>query len=299
MSDTTEQYSKHEHRKDLTFRQAEKIDPLPKMLAYGQLSRDLRNEIWDVLYLYFSGATDHREWPSSFSHDAFMTATLYLREVKKYPLDEARAIARDPAKFVKHLKGVIFESEYYDCLECALFFMRLPIWSKNGPANLSAALNDPTSPYMVVDFPPMTIIPRGNENEQEAFKGNWAIIKASTLEGAKTHLQESADALNAANARAAIREAVHAVESAAKVITGNDTATLDDALKLLEKDKALHPALRKAFSSLYGYTNDEKGIRHALIEGDNANAGQDEALFMFSACTAFVAYLARKFPEKA
>jgi hypothetical protein len=60
----------------------------------------------------------------------------------------------------------------------------------------------------------------------------------------------------------------------------------------------LHPALKSGFSSLYGYTNSEKGIRHALTEGDNANVGQDEALFMFSACTAFVAYLARKYPEK-
>ena len=40
MSDTIEQYSKHAHRKDLTFRQAED-DPLPKMLAYGELDREL------------------------------------------------------------------------------------------------------------------------------------------------------------------------------------------------------------------------------------------------------------------
>ena len=28
----------------------------------------------------------------------------------------------------------------------------------------------------------------------------------------------------------------------------------------------LHPALKRAFSNLYGFTSDEQGIRHALID---------------------------------
>ena len=159
--------------------------------------------------------------------------------------------------------------------------------------------NGPTSPYMVVNFPPPTIIPRGNKGEHEAFECNWALIKASTFEGAKTHLRKSAEALNAGDAAGAIREAIHAVEGTAQIITGEKKATLGDALKVLERGKGLHSALRDGFIKLYGYASGEKGVRHALTEGNNANVGQDEALFMFSACTAFVAYLARKFPEKA
>jgi hypothetical protein len=164
---------------------------------------------------------------------------------------------------------------------------------------LIEALKEPTSPYMAADRDPWTIIPRGDKNERKAFETNWAIIKASTFEGAKTHLRKSAEALNARDAAGAIREAIHAVESAAKIITGKESAVLGDALKVLEKDKGLNSVLKDAFIKLYGYTSSEKGIRHALLEGDNANVGQDEALFMFSACTAFVAYLARKYPEKA
>ncbi len=73
---------------------------------------------------------------------------------------------------------------------------------------------------------------------------------------------------------------------------------LPDALKLLEKENGLHPALKEGFIRLYGYTSDEKGIRHALLESDNKDVGVDEALFMFSACAAFVSFLARKFPER-
>jgi hypothetical protein len=98
--------------------------------------------------------------------------------------------------------------------------------------------------------------------------------------------------------RDAIRESIHAVESAAKLISASDKGTLPDALKVLQRQHGLHPALKEAFVRLYSYTSDEKGIRHALLESDNKDVGVDEALFMFSACTTFVSYLARKFPEK-
>ena len=152
---------------------------------------------------------------------------------------------------------------------------------------------------MAVDMNPWTIIPRGDENERTAFEENWAVIKTSTFEGAKTHLRASAEALNAGDAAGAVREAITAVEGAAQLVSGKSKATLGVALGMLEKEKGLNPVLAGAFSKLYGYTSSEKGIRHALMDGDQAKVSQDEALFMFSACTAFVGYLVRKYPEKA
>ena len=52
--------------------------------------------------------------------------------------------------------------------------------------------------------------------------------------------------------------------------------------------------VKQAFSKLYGYTSDEQGIRHALIDNPQANVGQDEAIFMLGACASFSSYLARK-----
>ena len=166
----------------------------------------------------------------------------------------------------------------------------LPNWIKS-------ALESPRSPYMVVDDPP-TIIPRGSPEEGETVAKDLQVIAESGLSGARAHLISAAEALNKGDNRGAIREAIHAVESASKIVSDKPKATLPDCLKILEKEHGLHAALKKAFDSLYGYTSDEKGIRHALLEGDNKKVGTDEALFMFSACTAFVSYLARKFPEK-
>lgn len=51
----------------------------------------------------------------------------------------------------------------------------------------------------------------------------------------------------------------------------------------------LHSALKSGFSSIYGYTSDSDGIRHGLSEDPNLD--YEDALFMLTACSAFVNYL--------
>ena len=70
--------------------------------------------------------------------------------------------------------------------------------------------------------------------------------------------------------------------------------TLGPALKSIERRGALHPALKKAFDALYGYTNNEQGIRHALLDQTDTKVGLDEAVFMLGACASFASYLWRK-----
>jgi len=54
----------------------------------------------------------------------------------------------------------------------------------------------------------------------------------------------------------------------------------------------MHHALIKGFSSLYGYTSEADGIRHALLE--EPHVGFDEAKYMLVSCSAFVNYLIAK-----
>ncbi len=89
--------------------------------------------------------------------------------------------------------------------------------------------------------------------------------------------------------RNSIKESISAVEAAARILTDKDTATLGDALKLLERDHDLHRALKDGFSKLYGYTSDEHGIRHAMLE--EPSLGAAEAKFFLLSCTSFANYL--------
>lgn len=290
----TRDLDKHRHRKDLTFRQAEGIDPLPKILAYGELDSSIRRALFNALWS--ATQQEYSDWGYTSLGESVIN--IVLQEAFHLTVDDAIRIGSDYPLFIRKIKNTILEGTWENCLEVCQVAARASMGSGIFISLISEALDKRQSPYMLVDLEPWTIIPRGDENERTAFEENWAIIKASSLEGAKTHLRKSAEALNKGDSRDAIREAIHAVEGTARIITGNEKAKLGAALGLLEKDKGLHSALKAGFSSLYGYASDEKGIRHALIEGDNANVGQDEALFMFSACTAFVAYLARKYPEK-
>ena len=92
-----------------------------------------------------------------------------------------------------------------------------------------------------------------------------------------------------------IKESISTVEAMCQIITGNDKATLGDALKLL-KEK-IHPAMNSAFIKLYGYTSNANGIRHAngLGEGDSTF---EEAKYMLISCSAFVNYLDENFKNK-
>jgi hypothetical protein len=93
--------------------------------------------------------------------------------------------------------------------------------------------------------------------------------------------------------RNSIKESISAVEALAKLITESPKATLGDALPLLEnKLGSLHPALRRAFSNLYGYTNDAQGIRHALLGESDLDV--EDAKFMLIVCSAFINYLISK-----
>lgn len=92
-----------------------------------------------------------------------------------------------------------------------------------------------------------------------------------------------------------VKESISAVEAMCCIITGKD-ATLNKAIEKLKTNGVhIHPALEKAFISLYAYTCDEKGIRHAGI--DFVNAPAEDAKYMLVSCSAFVNYLIEKWSK--
>lgn len=114
------------------------------------------------------------------------------------------------------------------------------------------------------------------------------------FDGCSKHIQKATHCLyNRENPdyKNSIKESISAVESICQVITGDSNATLGKALKRLEDNGVnMHSAMKSAFSSLYGYTSDKGGIRHAegLFASD---VSFEEAKYMLVSCCAFVNYL--------
>lgn len=95
--------------------------------------------------------------------------------------------------------------------------------------------------------------------------------------------------------RNSIKESISAVEATCQIVTGDPKATLGQAIKKVEEriGVALPPALKEAFSKLYGWTSGSQGIRHALTEG--ATEPQfEEAMFMLVTSSTFINYLRGK-----
>ena len=134
------------------------------------------------------------------------------------------------------------------------------------------------------------ITPISDDIEIEEIKQSLDI----EFQGCKSHIKKALGFLSdreKPDYKNSIKESISAVESICKIITKSDTATLNEALqKLKEHGVELHGALKKSFSSLYGYASDEGGIRHAegLLE---SKVTFEEAKYMLVSCCAFVNYL--------
>lgn len=141
--------------------------------------------------------------------------------------------------------------------------------------------------YRIIDghFTPIT-----DKNEIESIEEACN----NKFEGTRAHIKKAVGFIadrEHKDYKNCIKESISAVESICSIIVGNEKATLGQALKRLEDNGlVIHTALKNAFSSLYGYTSDEGGIRHSegMFESD---VTFEEAKFMLVSCSAFVNYL--------
>jgi hypothetical protein len=119
--------------------------------------------------------------------------------------------------------------------------------------------------------------------------------QATKLSGVHSHIESALSKLSDRknpDYRNSIKESISAVEAIAQIIAKKPTATLADALKIIEDKIGLHSALKKGFLSIYGYTSDADGIRHALA--DESKCDFEDAKYMLVSCSAFVNYLMMK-----
>jgi hypothetical protein len=136
--------------------------------------------------------------------------------------------------------------------------------------------------YRVVD---KTIVPIASEAKIEAIKRSFVDLAKTEFNGARAHLRNAAEELTAGHYADSVRESIHAVEPVARVLEPSADLFVEGPRQAGEIH--LHPAMKSGSNSLFGYTGDVGGVRHANIEpGDPA---ADEA-----ACAAFIFYSINK-----
>jgi hypothetical protein len=185
------------------------------------------------------------------------------------------------AHWVEKLKSLFMDGDYIEILGFVQWVLRHPDKPYQLELLVEDALRLSGAAYAV--FEDDTIIPVGSDAERETLVRAFDDVAASEFHGARSHLQNAGSELTAGKYGPSIRESIHAVEAVARVLEPG-TQTLGPALSKLEKSVRLHAALRAGFSNLYGFTSDEKGIRHALLDEPAAQVDETDAIYMLGSC---------------
>lgn len=245
------------------------------------MTDELRNSLWSALHLLVWESKD-------LAIDEF-SAHLWFRYFKK-PIDERPSSIDRRERILQIIRKHFFAAQWnevYDFLEFVVDAL------KGKHPHLAKPINDvltiEMSAYRFVDGKLVDIT---NEQEREMLEEALADTRFA---GVSAHLERALALLadrKQPDYRNSIKESVSAVEAMARVVSGNEKATLGEALKVLEKGGELHSALKDGFSKLYGYTNDEHGIRHAMLDAPELTQG--DAKYFLLSCTSFVNYLKSK-----
>jgi hypothetical protein len=276
-------------RRRLTFEQAEGIEPLPAQLQLKEMSPQLRAILWQVVHSYLDQATSYPDmgrYPSL--NDEWFSILQFNHVRRKHGMiDDLKNVATDR---ILEVKKIFSKGEYHEIFGFLQFVMRLRKVPHGFPERINTALEISRAAYRVLDR--NTIIPISSEAERATLERAFSDLVASEFHGARSHLRAAGSELTAGNYAPSIRESIHAVESVARTLAPR--GMLREALATLEKSAVIHPALKSGFMSIYGYTNDEKGIRHPLVDDAKAKVDEADALFMIGACASFVSYMIHK-----
>ena len=277
----------------LTFSQRYGYEPLPEPMKLEEISSDLRRDIWNAIREFL---LEKRSFSGNY----------YFRQNEARIIERIigtfLGIAEDKVptnydKVMSDFERACFSLSFNKLLEFLEAFVNDREVGDGFAERITYLFEIHGAAYWL-DSSRRThrFVPGANKEQVEATRQAVETVEQSAVApGAATHLRQAVVHLNAGRYADSIRESIHAVESVACKIDPGASNTLGPALDSLERAGLLnHRALKSAFDRLYGYTSDEEGIRHALIERDAADVDVDEAMFMYSACASFAAYLVNK-----
>lgn len=278
-------------QKNLTFSQVWDYEKLPGPLKPEKISQEARTRLWNNLY----DAVRHCLTPYGYYVNCITLPPWHdiLHDLHAYFFNfELDRWDNDFKVFIKNYKNFIYASKFNEIFDLLQYIMRHSQCPSKFINDVAETFKQCQLAYIVCKEFPVTIFPATTKTEGKAILETLKRLHDNEFLGAETHLQKAADFMNQGEYADSIRESINSVESVARKLNSKPSNSLDKSLKVL--DGEIHPALKRGLLALYGYTSDEKGIRHSLIDEGQANVGIDEAVFMLGACASFASYLLRK-----
>lgn len=266
-----------------------------EVVQLESMDEPLRNALWSLLKLHVWDRVQHStgiyggyHLSSSGNREiAALSQRIWFSYFKK-PLDK---LDDDWNKVYSQLRTHFFEAEWYEVYDFIEFvannYERYQ-FRDNFMEAINRALEREVSAYRFVD---RVIAQLTEQQEVEEIEDALARARGPV----QTHLRRALELLASRDHpdyRNSIKESISSVESLVALTVKDEKGTLGQLLKRLEDEIKLHPALKSAFSNLYGYTSDEGGIRHALLEAQTVRF--EDAKFFLVVCSAFVNFVIAK-----
>jgi len=267
------------------FSQRKGIKPVKSVIQVNFMDDDLRNDLWNALTAsYWDNISKY--WISDFPDMEILIKKIWVDHFKQ-PLDTLENTWRKTYKIIRN-KFYNYEwYEVYDFIEFIVYSYPYKDDNQNFINLCNSFLERELSAYRFIGGKITQIT-----SEEEISEIEEALEISQPLKAVNTHLKTALDLLadrKSPNYRNSIKESISAVEAICNLITKEKNTTLGQALKKIEDKVSLHSALKSAFSSLYGYTSDADGIRHALL--DEPTLYFEDAKFMLVSCSTFINYL--------
>ena len=277
----------------LSFSRRYGYEPLPEPMRLEEISDDLRREIWNEFRSLLM-----REQGVALGYPVFNAETRrYIERIfGRFTRQPESKISTLYKEVLRNFEQIIATTKFNRILDLLEIMIEEHEQPDAFAKHIIKLFERNTAAYWLdISRKPYRFIPGSSKEQKEATCQALETLRINNMDGEATHLRQAVEHINARQYADAISDCIHAVESVARIVDPKSSTTLGPALYSLEKSGFLnHPALKQAFEKLYGYTNTEEGIRHALVFKDSANVGLDEALFMFGACASFAAYLTQK-----
>lgn len=270
-----------DEERQLTFSERIGITPVRTTLQLGSMDEALKNSLWNVLVEKIFEPYRKSSWAKGDS----LVDSIWGDHLKR-KLDVRGMYSHEVVTSIRSHFDACSWNKVYELIE---FLVQLEE-ARFRPA-FNRILARELSGYRFVG---KKLVPIVAEVEIAAIE--TALVQADKYRPVNVHLSSALEKLadrESPDYRNSIKESISAVEAMCRIVTGDDKATLGQAVKKLEDSGVkLHTAFREALSKMYGYTSDAEGIRHALLEESTLDA--DDARFMLVSCSAFVNYLKAK-----
>ena len=275
------------------FSDRNKIKPENTEIQLKDFDRRTRNQLQNMVSQFYKAVYGNISYRNEIVQDflVYVIGTIYAEPV------DSRHVYNDDAIF-KTINKTIQEDDYDDVLTLIEAIVQyLDSYLKGARIYMAMSIYEVANnifqrEFIGYRFIDKQITPISDEFEVKEIKQALENPYSSVYD----HLSK-ANKLIADRSKPdyenSIKESISAVEALCEVLTGitGKEATLGKMLKKLEENGVvIHSGLKAAFNSLYGYTSDANGIRHAGNIGGPASTFE-EAKFMLVSCSAFVNYL--------